>query len=238
MEFLTEPEPPRGTPTVVAPGVRRLVANNPGPMTYRGTNTYLLDAPGGVLVIDPGPDDPSHVAAILAVAPIAGILLTHGHGDHTGALAALRDATGAAVGVVPEGMVAIATPGHAADHVCFARADGVVWSGDLVMSWSTSVVSPPDGNMRDYLASLDRMLARTGDTLYLPGHGPPLADPRAFVGLLREHRLARERAVISALAATGGGTPATLRPHVYGELAVALHDAAERSLLAHLEMLV
>ena len=96
MKFLTEPEPARGTALPVAPGIRRIVAANPGPMTYRGTNTYLLDWPDGVAVLDPGPDDPTHVGHILAAAgaPVRAILLTHAHRDHVGALAALRAATG------------------------------------------------------------------------------------------------------------------------------------------------
>ncbi|HEX3350539.1 MAG TPA: MBL fold metallo-hydrolase [Acetobacteraceae bacterium] len=237
LTFLAEPIPPRGVATEVADGVHRLVADNPGPMTYRGTNTYLVETRDGRVVIDPGPDDAAHVAAIIAHGPIARILLTHGHRDHIGALPALQAATGARVGALPDGFTAIPTPGHAADHVVFARADGVVFSGDHVMSWSTSVVSPPDGDMTDYFASLHRLLARAADRLYLPGHGPPLHEPQAFVRGLLEHRAARENAVLAALG-NGAATPAELVPPVYGDIAAPLRPMAERSLLAHLEKLV
>ena len=195
MSFLSEPEPVRGVAHAVAPGIRRVVAGNPSVMTYWGTNTYLIDAPGGVLVLDPGPDDAGHVAAVLreAGAPITGILLSHTHHDHLGGLAALRAATGAPVcgwhepaapGFAPDKPLrdgeqagawhALHTPGHASDHVCFAGPGGVVFSADHVMSWSSSVVGPPGGNMAAYFASLERMLARD-DALFLPGHGPAAA---------------------------------------------------------------
>ena len=154
-------------------------------MTYWGTNTYLIEGPDGLTVLDPGPDDPAHVAALLAAGPVTRILLSHTHHDHLGAVAALRERTGAPVhawhspsvpvgpfepvrdGDAVAGWTAVFTPGHAGDHVCFAR-DGVVFSADHVMGWSSSVVSPPDGNMAAYVQSLRRMLARD-DRLYLPG---------------------------------------------------------------------
>ena len=256
MSFLTEPEPLRGVPHGVAAGIRRIVAPNPSVMTYWGTNTYLIDTPGGVLVLDPGPDDAGHVAAVLAGAgaPIAGILLSHGHHDHLGGLAALRGATGAPVygwhrsgapgfvadrllgdGDLAAGWRAIHTPGHASDHVCFAGPAGVLFSADHVMSWSSSVVGPPGGNMADYFASLRRLLGRD-DALYLPGHGPPLASPHGFVRDLLAHREAREAGILEAL----GAVPQTatgLMERLYSKVDPKLKRAAERNVMAHLQKL-
>jgi glyoxylase-like metal-dependent hydrolase (beta-lactamase superfamily II) len=253
MSFLTEPEPARGEPHPILPGIRRVVAPNPSVMTYWGTNTYLIDTPGGVLLLDPGPDDAGHVAAVLAVAgaPIVAILLSHTHHDHLGATAAMRASTGAPVhawhspadpAFVPDvpmhdgdeafGWHAIHTPGHAPDHLCFAGPGGVVFSADHVMGWSSSVVGPPGGNMRQYFASLERMMARD-DQLYLPGHGPPLPQPRAFVADLLAHRQAREAAILAAL----GHAPqsaAVLMEQLYSKVDPMLKRAAERNVMAHL----
>lgn len=260
MPFLSEPEPPRGQPLPVLPGVRRIVAANPGPMTYRGTNTYLVDTEDGLVVLDPGPaNHPEHVDAILAAAAggVGLILVSHHHQDHIGAVPALQAATGAPVAgfrqrAIPEfepdtklddgdrvaGLTALHTPGHAPDHLCFAwRAqDGtrLLFSADHVMSWSTTVVSPPSGDMRAYFASLERLLAREQDDVYLPGHGPMLPQPRDLVRELLLHRQAREQAVAEALA---GGAPAStqaLMEAIYTELHPSLRGAAERNVLAHL----
>ncbi len=250
---MTEPEPPRGIASAVAAGVRRVVARNPGPMTYWGTNTYLLDQPDGVAVLDPGPDDPQHVADLLREAgrPIRRILLSHTHRDHLGAVGALREATGAPVhayarpavqGFVPDvaladgdeaaGLVALHTPGHAADHLCFASPDGSLYSADHVMSWSSSVVVPPGGDMAAYMRELERLLVRD-DQLYLPGHGPPLANPRPFVRGLLVHRRAREAAILAAL----GDAPQPVKDLaglLYADLDPRLRAAAERNVVAHL----
>ena len=253
MPFLTEPEPPRGVPLPVAPGIRRVVAANPGAMTYHGTNTYLLDTPEGTVVLDPGPpDNPAHVAAVLAAAGevVARILLTHTHIDHIGALPALRAATGAPVhawhapaaevvadvalrdGDSVDGWRAVWTPGHAADHLCFAGPDGVLFSGDHVMGWSTSVVSPPGGDMAAYFSSLRRLLERD-DAVLLPGHGPPIPEPRSFVRDLLAHREAREAALLAALGPAPLGTRA-LTEALYPDVEDRLRRAAERNVLAHL----
>ena len=189
MNFLSETVPDHAAATIVAPCVRRLVASNAGPMTYHGTNTYLIDWDDGVGVIDPGPDDAAHVGHLLqsAGAPIRAILLTHGHHDHWGALAALKAASGAAVygwhnpftpevrpdvalqdGAVVGGLRALHTPGHAPDHLCFASPTGVIFSGDVVMGWSTTVVGGAGGDMAAYFASLERLLG-TASHVYLPG---------------------------------------------------------------------
>ena len=258
MPFLTEPEPERGAILPVMPGISRIVAANPGPMTYYGTNTYLIDTPDGIVVLDPGPEEhPEHVEAILrATGPnIALILVSHTHHDHVGAVPALQAATGVptvgfrdsgsetfdadiklADGDMIAGMQAIHTPGHASDHLCFAlpACDGtaVLFSADHVMSWSTSVVSPPGGNMTDYFASLRLLLERTDD-VYLPGHGPALPEPRNLVREMLTHRMMREQAIERALAKGSAGTFA-LMDTLYSQVHPRLRRAAERNVLAHL----
>jgi len=255
MAFLTEPEPPRGVATEVLPGIRRIVAANPGVMTYHGTNTYLIDSPDGTIVLDPGPDDAAHVAAILAQAgPVARILVSHTHHDHIGALPALKAATSAPTygyrhsaepsfqpdhpldhGDSIAGWQALFTPGHAADHLCFARADGVVFSADHVMSWSSSVVSPPRGDMVAYFASLELLLARA-DRSYLPGHGPRLDDPHPFVRDLLDHRMHRESAILAALSDRPASTIGLVEA-LYSKIDPILKRAAERNVVAHLHKL-
>jgi glyoxylase-like metal-dependent hydrolase (beta-lactamase superfamily II) len=259
MPFLTEPEPERGAVLPVMPGISRIVAANPGPMTYYGTNTYLIETPDGVVVLDPGPEGhPDHVQAILRATGgnIALILASHTHHDHVGAVPELQDATGAptvgfrvsglesfeadiklADGDTVAGMLALHTPGHASDHLCYAlRAkDGtaVLFSADHVMSWSTSVVSPPGGNMADYFSSLRRLLDRT-DEVFLPGHGPALADPRVLVGEMLHHRQVRERAIETKLTADGAANTFTIMDTIYSQVHPRLRRAAERNVLAHL----
>ncbi len=256
MPFLTEPEPPRGVAVTMLPGIRRIVAANPGPMTYHGTNTWLIETGEGVVVLDPGPDDAAHVAAILheTGGAVALILLSHTHRDHLGALAALKAVTGApsagfhrsadqsfvpdmpiADGAEIAGMVALHTPGHAADHLCFARPDGTLFSADHVMGWSSSVVSPPGGDMADYFTSLRRLLARD-DRLYLPGHGPMLQDPVPFVREMLAHRMARERSIAEVLGPAPIGTRAVV-DRLYSQVHPVLLRAAERNVVAHLQKL-
>ena len=255
MAFLTEPEPVRGERQPVMPGIDRVVGPNPSVMTYHGTNTYLIDTDTGLILLDPGPDDAAHVAAVVRAIDrrkVAAILLSHTHRDHAGAVPALRRATGAPVasfrtssaadhrpdiplddGQAVHGLLAIHTPGHAADHLCFARADGVLFSADHVMSWSSSIVSPPDGVMADYFASLRRLLARPEDTTYLPGHGPKLPEPHTLVSDLLRHRVQREEAIRTALD-RGPTTVEALMDALYSQTHPMLRRAAERNVLAHL----
>src|SRR5918994_5218432 len=219
MAFLTEPAPERGVALPVVPGISRIVANNPSLMTYHGTNTYLIETVDGFVVLDPGPDDDGHLKDILTATQrkVSAILLSHTHSDHLGATAALKARTGAATyafhpsadpaffpdvplrdGDTVAGMTVIHTPGHASDHLCFAHPDGFVFSADHVMSWSSSIVSPPSGDMAAYVASLRLMLSRD-DRLYLPGHGPPLSNPIPYVEDLLNHRLEREEAIARML---------------------------------------
>ena len=253
MAFLTEPPPERGALLPVRPGVHRVVADNPGRMTYHGTNTYLLEGADGVTVLDPGPDLPGHVADVLRLTPgpIVRILLSHTHSDHLGATAALQAATGAptlgwhasaAQSFVPDvplregsevaGLVALHTPGHAADHLCFAAADGVLFSADHVMGWSSSIVNPPNGDMAAYVANLRRLLGRA-DTVYLPGHGPAITEPHSYVQGLLGHRIAREEAIAAAIA-RAPATVVGLREALYSQVDPMLRLAAERNVLAHL----
>ena len=249
--FLTEPEPPRHAALPVAPGIHRIVAPNPGPMTYWGTNTYLVAEPGGNLVLDPGPHDAGHLAAILAAGPVTRIVLTHTHPDHLDGLAALRAATGAPVhgwhapevpvawdqplqeadGVGP--WQALHTPGHAPDHLCFAGPDDILFSADTVMGWSTSTVAP--GGMADYFATLHRLLARN-DRLLLPGHGPPIHTPRPVIQALLDHRLQREAAILAALT-PHPPTSRAITAELYADVDPRLLRAAERNVIAHLDKL-
>lgn len=269
--FLKNDLLPVGEVAEVAPGVRRILCGNPGPFTFRGTNTWIIGRGGSVAVLDPGPEDAAHLDAILRATAgerITHILVSHTHRDHSPGVAALRAATGApSFGFGPhmtppeqggeggdhafrpdvtlddsaavEGddwrLTAIHTPGHCANHLCFAlEGTGVLFSADHVMSWSTTVVSPPDGDMAAYMGSLAR-LAERDDRLYLPGHGPPLPEPAPFVAALAAHRRDREAMVLDALRAARRATARDLVPPVYGPaLDDRLVPAAARSLLAHL----
>lgn len=258
LRLITEPVPPYGAVLPIHPRIRRVVAPNPGPMTCHGTSSWIVGR-GRVAVIDPGPDDPGHREALRAAVAgetVTHVILTHGHQDHSAGATAFAASVGARSwgfggaarqpfvpdvaiddGAVLEGpgwrLTAIHTPGHASDHLCFALAgEGILFSGDHVMGWATSIVSPPDGDMAAYMASLERVLTRE-ETLYLPGHGPAIGDPRAHVAALLAHRRAREAAVLAAVRA-GHGTAEAIVPHLYPGLAEGLHRPAARSVLAHL----
>jgi len=254
--------------------IRRLLAPNPSPFTYTGTQTYIVGPKGpgaAVAVIDPGPDLPEHVEAILAATRgerIAAIVCTHTHRDHSPASRPLAAAAGAPiVGCAPLALEddgpradaafdfdyhpdrvladgealaedgwslrAVATPGHTSNHLCFALdGTGALFTGDHVMGWSTTVVSPPDGDMSLYMQSLDRLLARD-DAVYHPAHGPAVDKPHAHVRALIAHRRMRERQILAQLEAGEGRIPAMVEK-MYRDIDPRLHPAAGRSVLAHL----
>jgi len=227
-------------------------------MTYFGTNTYLIETGDGLVVLDPGPEDhPDHVDAIMrhTGGKIALILLSHAHHDHFGAVADLKARTNVPTvgfttsidekfeadiklkdGDTIAGLLAVHTPGHAADHLCFSvkgrNGDRVLFSADHVMSWSTSIVSPPHGDMKDYFHSLELLLKREDD-VFLPGHGPELRDPRALVREMLTHRQARENAIAAKLK-EGPASTYTLMDTLYSQVDPRLRRAAERNVLAHL----
>lgn len=254
--FLSEEPPLRGVAQHCAGGALRLVARNSGKMTYHGTNTYLIQDDGGYWLLDPGPtDDPTHVEDVLRTAEgrVLGYVLTHCHNDHFGALRAMRAAVPAPlygfhrpnnVADAPQPdiglhdgdrigpLTAVHTPGHAPDHLCFGWKDGILFTGDHVMGWSSSVVSPPNGSMADYVASLERLLARP-DQIYLPGHGPTLPDPAPYVTELRRRRVDRELQILTAIRERPM-TPATLSQTLYAKLDPVLQFAAERNVISHL----
>jgi glyoxylase-like metal-dependent hydrolase (beta-lactamase superfamily II) len=265
-------EPPPRALTQVSPMVRRLVAPNASPFTFNGTCTYIVGQ-HQVAIIDPGPGDDSHLAALLAAVEgerVETILITHPHRDHVGGLNQLRSATGArVVGAAPfaprgdgssgldsahdrdyspdviladgerwQGagytMEAIATPGHCSNHLCFALLEeNTLFSGDHVMGWSTSIVAPPDGSMRAYMDSLDKLRGRP-ETIYWPGHGGPVVEPQRYVRALIRHRRQREASILNALS-NGPQTIPALVARIYVGLNPALTRAAGLSTLAHLE---
>jgi glyoxylase-like metal-dependent hydrolase (beta-lactamase superfamily II) len=254
----------------VAPGIRRLLAPNPSPFTFTGTQTYVVGE-GEVAVIDPGPDESEHIQALMGALDrerVTAILVTHTHRDHSPGSRPIAAATGAPiVGCAPlaipdegprpdaafdfdyrpdvvladggrvagEGwtLEAVATPGHTSNHLCFALLEaGALFTGDHVMGWSTTIVSPPDGDMAAYMQSLDRLLARD-DRVYYPTHGPAVDNPRVHVQALIDHRRMREAQILEQLEA-GEGRIAEMVAKLYTDTDPALFPAAERSVLAHL----
>jgi glyoxylase-like metal-dependent hydrolase (beta-lactamase superfamily II) len=272
---LAREEARSGVVARMSPLVRRLVAPNPSAFTFTGTCTYIIGE-GDVGILDPGPNDDAHLAALLeAVAGerVTYIVVTHTHRDHSSLAGRLRSATGAAiVGArahlarpgAPEGLdaaddqayspdaalaegetiafggvslTALATPGHAANHLAFALPrESALFSGDHVMAWSTSVVAPPDGSMGDYMASLEKLRARD-DQIYWPGHGGPVTDPNRYVRALVSHRKQREAAILARLEA-GPATIPEIVAKVYVGLDLRLKGAAGLSTLAHLDDLI
>lgn len=264
----------------VAPFVWILRADNPGPMTLDGTRSYVLRAPGSssCVVVDPGPLLEPHLAALAGAGPVELVLVTHRHPDHTGGLARFRELTGApSRGGLPEFSVGgdgarvepladgdvlevaglrvetLATPGHTADSVCFVVSDGsssVALTGDTVLGRGTTVLAEPDGSLRDYLRSLDRLSALDlpGPVLGLPGHGPVIQDLGSAVDAYRAHRLERLEQVRSALTGIGAELPDVGSPlpdtlldavtgAVYADVDPSVLVAARSSVRAQLEYL-
>ncbi len=263
----------------VMPGLRRVMANNPGPFTFKGTLSYIVGR-GKVAIVDPGPDDPVHVAALLDAVrneTVTHIFVTHTHRDHSPAVPAVKHATGATVyaegphraarplhigelnpldssgdrdfmpdvrlkdGEIVAGdgwtIEAVTTPGHTANHMAYALKEAnALFAGDHVMGWATSIVAPPDGAMSDYMASLQK-LARRGETVYFPGHGPAIKDAPRFVNYYILHRKAREDAILHRLGKGETDIPTIVRA-IYIGIDPRLTGAAGMSTLAHLEDLV
>lgn len=260
----------------LSPRVERLLANNPSPFTFRGTGVYLVGDDRHVAVIDPGPDDPAHIASLLAtIGPrkVGHILVTHTHRDHSPAAAALKKATGAktyaygphfshplrsvqAETIVEEGgdrdfvpdvtirdgemivgesyrLQCIFTPGHTSNHMCFALEDEqALFCGDHVMGWSTTVIAPPDGNMGDYMRSLEKLIARKDRILY-PTHGSPIVNPASFLRAYLAHRSMRESQIARAIK-RGKNTVPLLVETLYAGLSPGLSRAAQLTVEAHL----
>ncbi|MEO7814125.1 MAG: MBL fold metallo-hydrolase [Sphingomicrobium sp.] len=254
----------------LAPGIGRLLARNPSPYTYTGTQTYFAGAGDELVVIDPGPNVPEHVAAIIAAAAdrrIVAIACTHTHRDHSPAAAPLAAALGAPIiGCAPltlesvgpradasfdgdyapdrvltegeaitfgdgETLTAIATPGHTSNHLCFAY-NGALFTGDHVMGWSTTVVVPPDGDMGDFMASLDKLRQRD-DRVFYPAHGAPVTNPQQFLRGLIGHRMSREKQIVR-LVGEGKALIPEIVASAYPGLDPRLIPAAGGSVWAHL----
>src|SRR3974390_2740303 len=263
----------------IAPGVRAIAADNPGPFTFKGTISYIVGR-NQVAIIDPGADDAAHVSALLDAVrgeTITHVFVTHTHRDHSPAAAMVKAATGATVlaqgphrlarplhtgelrrldpsadldfrpdvALAGGGTVggrgwtlqAVTTPGHTANHMAFAfKEANLLFAGDHVMAWSTTIVAPPDGAMTDYMASLHQ-LARRSEPLYLSGHGAPVRDAPRYVQHLIRHRLAREASILHRLGKGEADIPTIVRA-VYIGLDPRLVGSAALSVLAHMEELV
>jgi glyoxylase-like metal-dependent hydrolase (beta-lactamase superfamily II) len=256
---------------ILHPLVWRVLADNPSPFTYWGTQTYIVGNESGVAIIDPGPDLDAHVDAILEAVgktPVLALVCTHTHRDHSPATRPLRERTGASIvgcaalalddsgpradaafdtdytpdRVLADGEVitgdgwaleAVATPGHTSNHLCFALPQAnALFTGDHVMGWSTTVVSPPDGDMAAYMTSLDKLIRRD-DAIYYPAHGDPVEQPQRFVRGLAGHRKQREGQILRLLT-EGERAITNMVEKMYVGIDPRLHPAAGRSVLAHL----
>lgn len=251
----------------VLPGIRRIVAPNPSPYTLHGTGTYIVGK-NKLAIVDPGPNIPSHIEAIINQTKnekITHIIVTHTHSDHSPAARPLSEITGAVVmGYGPHGssggeegadlnfmpdhflkdkeiikgdnwsIECIHTPGHTSNHICYGViGTNAVFTGDHIMGWSTTLVSPPDGNMKDYYCSLEKMLLRE-DKYYIPAHGNIIQNPKRFVKALIGHRRMRERQIIKYLNYNNPLYIPDLVKNMYPNLDSRLIKAAGRSVLAHL----
>ncbi|WP_264046824.1 MBL fold metallo-hydrolase [Methylobacterium flocculans] len=271
--------PASGETVALSSRIRRRIAPNGGPFTASGTCSYIVGREE-VAVIDPGPENADHIAALVAAcagARILAILVTHTHRDHSPGARLLQARTGApilgcgphrAARALAEGefphldasadrvhrpdrelhegetiagpdwtLEAVETPGHTMNHLAFAlREEAALFSGDHVMAWSTSIVAPPDGSMRAYLDSLDKLRTRS-ETVYWPGHGGPVRDPRRFVRGIATHRRLREASIRARIEA-GDRNIRAIVDAIYQGLNPALRGAAALSVFAHLEDLV
>ena len=250
------------------PGIARILAHNPSAFTYYGTQSYLVGE-HEVAVIDPGPDLPEHLDALeqaIAGRPVAAIMCTHTHRDHSPAARPLAEATGAPIiGCAPlalqtvgprddasfdgdyapdrllqdgeevdvdgKPILAVATPGHTSNHLCFAY-EGALFTGDHVMGWSTTVVVPPDGDMAAYMQSLDKLRQRE-DRIYYPAHGPAVTNPQRYVRGLIGHRMQREKQILKLVGEQARDIP-DIVASAYPGLDPRLVAAAGGSVYAHL----
>ena len=271
--------PPQGVAQTVGHELKRILAPNPSPMTFKGTNTYILGK-SNLAIIDPGPDSDSHLASIEAALErgqrLTHVFVTHSHVDHsplalrlaarhnasiyaygpsgsgrsqvmkTLAEAGLKDSgegidhgfspdmalsDGQVVETAEWKIAAYWTPGHLGNHMCF-KAGETVFSGDLAMGWASSLISPPDGDLTDFMASCEKLRALDAKTLHA-GHGEPIMDPKARLEWLLSHRKGREAEVLSALK-KGASTVGKLTAEIYVDTPPALMGAASRNVLAHL----
>ncbi len=272
LEFDLSLEPHYGVAERLSPRIERLLANNPGPFTFRGTGVYIVGGGGHVAVIDPGPDLPEHIEAMkraLNGRAVSHILITHTHKDHSPAAGPLKQWSGARTygfGPHPEGgdaeeggdhvfvpdiavrdgdviagdgftIACVHTPGHTANHMCYALAEeNALFTGDHVMGWSTSVIAPPDGDMGDYLMSLEKLIARNDSILY-PTHGSPIREPAPMLRAYLAHRHMRETQILAALG-QGENTIAGMVARLYAGLNPALMPAAALTVRAHLDHLL
>jgi len=221
------------------PEIYRVVADNPGPMTLTGTNTYLYGS-GPCWVIDPGPEDENHIDAVRHAADerggLAGGLLTHSHNDHSGGIdllgATMADLTdGGSYG----GLTAVATPGHATDHFVFFTEDGVCFSGDLILGWGSTYVPPDGGSLAAYMDSL-RLVQSHEPSLICPGHGPFITEPAVKIREYIEHRESRENGLIAAME-RGERSRMALLDEVWSDVHEMLRPAANVVMEAHLQKL-
>jgi glyoxylase-like metal-dependent hydrolase (beta-lactamase superfamily II) len=257
--FVREIEFEYGACDRVSPLIRRVVAPNPGPFTYKGTGTYIVGS-GELAVIDPGPDIDAHLEAILAATAgerITHIFVTHNHADHSPLARPLAERTGATIyacakqGVPTESEVRMEAGDDRNFRPDIGLCDGGTFSGpnwtleaiptpghtgDHIMGWSTTVISPPDGDMGDYFESLETIKARNFSTLW-PTHGPPVTDPAPFVQAYIDHRRAREKQILGALA-NGHTRIKAMVPELYKDVDSRLYPAAAHSVMAHMVQMV
>lgn len=271
-----------GQPLQLLEQVAVVTAPNANPMTFTGTQSYLIGA-DSLAIVDPGPESDAHFDALIAAIagrPVSHIVVTHSHVDHSplsrrmsvaldapilgfgttdegrsetmerlASLADLGGAEGKDVDFVPDyriadgdviqgegwALEAIHTPGHLSNHLCFAVAGtGAVLSGDHVMGWATTMVSPPDGDLRSYMNSMEKMARRTQDSVYFPGHGGAITDPAAMVAYQINHRKSRESQILETLATFPASTPIQLAQNIYTDVDQRLIPAAARNVFAHL----
>ena len=276
MEDMNIPPPnlndlPVGLVEQLEPLVQRVLANNPSPYTYTGTQTYIVGG-DAVAVIDPGPDEAAHIDALMQALEgrtLTAIVCTHTHRDHSPAARLLKERTGAPIigcaplvldddgpradaafdrtyapdRVLTDGeqlhgadwtLTAVATPGHTSNHLCYAlEQSGALFTGDHIMGWSTSVISPPDGDMADYMNSLQKLLDRSQDKIYYPAHGAAVDRPHRLARGMMGHRKQREGQILRLLD-KGDRTIPDFVDEMYKGLDPRLHGAAGRSVLAHL----